>query len=156
MSRAHAVGGHTIIVAVPTNHRAEPPLSDFLEFSQNSKALDEHIVLTNDLVERGDESLDPVVAHGRELAIPEGSLPEGRKAFTCRYPDEDRALLGTVDVELVRRLFYGVLSREGLRREELASLCFRELDLKRGHIALDRNKTHDPRSWALSPDVARA
>ena len=96
--------------------------------------------------------------HLRESPIPRGWLPKikGRKAFTCLYPDEDRALLACVEVPLVRRLFYGVLSREGLRREELASLCFRELDLERGHIALDRNKTHDPRSWALCPDVARA
>jgi integrase len=52
-------------------------------------------------------------------------------------------------VPLIRRLFFGVLAREGLRREELASLRWRDLDLNKGHIALDRNKTDDPRSWAL-------
>ena len=32
---------------------------------------------------------------------------------------------------------------------------FRDVDLKRGRVRLDENKTDDPRAWALSPDVAR-
>ena len=39
---------------------------------------------------------------------------------------------------------------------ELAALRFRDLDLDRGYIALDENKTDDPRGWALDPHVASA
>jgi integrase len=94
----------------------------------------------------------------RENPIPRGWLPKvkGTKAFTHLYPDEDRTLLGCADVPLIRRLFFGVLTREGLRRGELAALRWRDLDLAKGHIALDRNKTNDPRSWALDAGVARA
>jgi integrase len=96
--------------------------------------------------------------HLRESPIPRGWLPKVKrtKAFSHLYPEEDRALLSCRDVDLARRLFFGILAREGLRREELASLSFKDLDLVRGHIALDRNKTDDPRSWALSPGVASA
>jgi integrase len=100
-----------------------------------------------------------------EVPVPRGWMPKVKltRAFTYLYPDEDRALLlssaGSDEgpgVPLIRRLFFGVLSREGLRREELASLRWRDLDLDKGHIALDRNKTDDPRSWALDPGVTRA
>ena len=96
--------------------------------------------------------------HRSDNPIPRGWLPKVRnaRAFTHLYPEEDRALLGCTDVPLIRRLFFGVLAREGLRREELASLRWRDLNLAKGHIALDRNKTDDPRSWALDPAVARA
>jgi integrase len=105
----------------------------------------------------------------KENPIPRGWLPKVRsaKAFTHLYPREDRALLacvgskasgdGVLDgVPLVRRLFFGVLAREGLRRDELGNLQWRDLELERGHIMLDENKTDDPRSWALDPSVARA
>ncbi len=102
--------------------------------------------------------------HRRETPIPKGWLPKVKTttAFSCLYPDEDRALLacapgeGTEGVPLVRRLAYGILAREGMRKGELASLRWRDLDLARGRVALDRNKTGDPRSWALDPGVARA
>jgi integrase len=100
----------------------------------------------------------------RENPIPRGWLPRGRtnKAFTCLWPKEDEALLrcvGTGDEPgppLVRRLFFGVLAREGMRREEAASLRWRDLDLERGVVRLDENKTDDARAWALDPGVARA
>ena len=57
---------------------------------------------------------------------------------------------------LLRRLFFGMLAQEGLRRDELGRMRWRDLDLERGHIVLDENKTDDPRSWALDPALARA
>ena len=98
--------------------------------------------------------------HIKENPIPRGWLPKVRqtKAFTHLYPDEDRTLLGCqeADVPLIHRLFFGVLAREGLRRDELGRIRWRDLDLGRGQIVLDENKTDDPRSWALDPAVARA
>ncbi len=98
--------------------------------------------------------------HITEVPIPRGWLPKVKasKALVYLYPEEDRALLGCTKekVPLVRRLFFGVLAREGLRREELAALRFRDLDLERGHIVLDQNKTDDPRGWALDPHVTAA
>jgi integrase len=108
--------------------------------------------------------------HRRENPIPRGWLPRVKqtKAFTYLHPDEDRALMacapasGEAEGEkndgtpLVRRLFFGVLAREGMRRDELGVLHWRDIDLDRGHVMLDTNKTDDPRSWALDPGVARA
>ena len=101
----------------------------------------------------------------KENPIPRGWLPKVRqvKAFTHVYPDEDRALLtcrsskeGEEGVPLVRRLFYGVLTREGMRRDELGHARWRDFDLTRGQVMLDENKTDDPRSWVLDPGVVRA
>jgi integrase len=78
------------------------------------------------------------------------------KAMTCLYPSEDRTLLACTDVPFVHRLFYGFLAREGLRSNEAQSLTWADLDLKRGSVRLDKNKTDDPRVWALDPGVARA
>ncbi len=96
--------------------------------------------------------------HIKENPIPRGWLPKVKatKAFTHLHPSEDAKLLAFVEVPIARRLFYGVLAREGLRRDELARLRFRDLDLERGSIVLDENKTNDPRSWALDPGVVRA
>ena len=51
---------------------------------------------------------------------------------------------------------YGVLVREGMRRSEGLALTWADLDLERGVVRLDVNKTDDPRSWALGEDVTRA
>lgn len=92
--------------------------------------------------------------------IPPKWLPRvhGQKAKECLFPDEDRTLLAapTVTVPLLRRLAYGFLAREGMRTDELASLRWRDVDLKRGRIILDENKTDDPRDWALDGGVLRA
>jgi integrase len=79
-----------------------------------------------------------------------------KKARTYLYADEDRLLLGCTDIYLVLRLIYGVLDREGLRVSEALTLDFVDLDLKNGIIHLDKNKTDDPRSWALDSSVAEA
>lgn len=95
----------------------------------------------------------------REMSpIPKGWLPRLKdgKAKECLYPDEDRALLACEDIPLVRRLAYGFLAREGMRTDELARLQWRDVDLVRGRVDLDANKTDDPRAWDLDPGVARA
>lgn len=55
---------------------AESALRCPLEYSQDPECLDEHVVLSDDLVERDHQRLEPVVAHDRELPIPEVALPE--------------------------------------------------------------------------------
>ncbi len=90
--------------------------------------------------------------------LPRGFLPRvgDNKAKLHLYPEEDAKLLGCKSVPIVHRLLYGVLAREGMRSSEATTLEWTDLDLKRGAVALDRNKTDDPRAWALRPDVAEA
>jgi integrase len=40
-----------------------------------------------------------------------------------------------------------------MRLDEALSLEVSDLDLKNGGIHLDRNKTDDPRRWALNPSA---
>lgn len=90
--------------------------------------------------------------------LPAGFLPNvgKRKALSFLYPDEDRRLLSCDAVPLAYRVLYGVLAREGMRRGEAASISWAELDLERGAVAIDRNKTDDARAWALDQGVTRA
>lgn len=74
------------------------------------------------------------------------------------YPDEDGLLMRAPadKVPLPFRLLYGFLAREGMRSaSEAASLTWADVDLVRGAINLDENKTDDPRSWVLDPGVVR-
>ena len=91
--------------------------------------------------------------------IPRGFLPRSSanaKAKACLYPSEDAALLACTDVPLWRRMLWGVLAREGMREGEALKLTWADLDLERGVVRLDTNKTDDPRAWALGSDVAAA
>ena len=90
--------------------------------------------------------------------LPRGFQPnaKGSKALTYLYPDEDRALLGCADVALPWRVFYGFLAREGMRRGEAEALTWGDLDLDRGAVKLDENKTSEPRVWSLDPGVTPA
>ncbi len=90
--------------------------------------------------------------------IPRGFLPTNskHKAMAYLYPDEDAQLLACVKVPLPHRLLWGFLAREGMRLGEALSLTFGDLDLERGAVKLDKNKTDDPRAWVLSPGVANA
>lgn len=90
--------------------------------------------------------------------IPRGFVPAPRsnKALSYLYPDEDRALLRCAAVPLGCRMLYGVLAREGMREGEARSLTWSDLDLERGAVRLDENKTDDPRAWSLDPGVTRA
>ena len=94
----------------------------------------------------------------KDNPVPRGWLPRltNEKAKECLYPDEDRALLACTDVPLIWRLFFGMAAREGGRTDEQASLVWRDVDLERGRISLDENKTDDPRDWDLDPGVWRA
>ena len=90
--------------------------------------------------------------------LPKGFLPKpgAQKAKVYLYPDEDRVLLANVDIPLVRRVFYGFLAREGMRESEALALRWTDLDLDKGAVKLDTNKTDDARTWALDPGVCRA
>jgi integrase len=96
--------------------------------------------------------------------LPVGFLPKVKntKATAYLYPDEDAALLKCQGddekpgVPLVRRVLYGFLAREGLRLGEALALRWADLDLERGTVNLDKNKTDDPRFWVLAPGVAAA
>lgn len=88
--------------------------------------------------------------------LPKGFLPKTgpSKAKGYLYPEDDARLLGCRDVPLDLRAFYGFLDREGTRASEAEALTWRDLDLDRGAVKLDENKTDDPRAWALSSGVA--
>ncbi|AKV04574.1 hypothetical protein AKJ09_11237 [Labilithrix luteola] len=90
--------------------------------------------------------------------LPRGFLPKlrKRKAKAALYPDEDARLLGTTTIPLPSRVFYGFLAREGMRSSEALHMTWGDLDLTRGAVRLDVNKTDDPRSWALDPGTAEA
>ena len=105
----------------------------------------------------------------KENPIPPGWLPKlgDGLAKECLYPDEEAILLGgrlvhdrhpkghLTEVPLLRRLAYGFLAREGMRVDEMGTLRWSDVDLKRGRVILDENKTDDPRDWDLQPDVVR-
>ncbi len=92
--------------------------------------------------------------------IPKGFMPKVKreKAMTYLYPDEDAKLMACQDrqVPLALRVFFGFLAREGLRAGEAAGLTLADVDLRRGALRLDENKTDDPRAWALDPGVVGA
>lgn len=104
-----------------------------------------------------------LIAHN---PLPPGFLPkiDNAKAKQYLYPDEEAQLLRCVAVPLEYRIAYGILAREGMRagelvgntKEKIASLPWSAFDLKRGVIQLDRNKTRDPRAWALDESTKRA
>ena len=90
--------------------------------------------------------------------LPKGWLPRiGKpKAKSFLYPKEEAALLANRTIDVRYRMLIGFLCREGMRKNEARSLSWSDLDLDNGTVTLDRNKTNAPRSWPLSPDVARA
>ena len=90
--------------------------------------------------------------------LPRGFLPKvgTAKAKVYVYPTEDARLMACKTVPLWRRVLWGVLAREGMREGELVSLTWSCLDLERGVLTLDENKTDDPRAWAMNPAVVRA
>jgi len=90
--------------------------------------------------------------------LPKGFLPKvaSNKAKTYLYPDEDARLMGCKGVPLVMRVCYGILIREGFRVSELLGLTWSDVDLDRGVVVLESNKTDEPRSWVLDPGVVEA
>lgn len=87
--------------------------------------------------------------------LPPGFLPKVKTtvAFASLMPREDAALLACVAVPLDRRVLYAFLAREGCRVSEAVGLRWSDLNLRDGVVTLDRNKTDDPRAWALDPGV---
>ncbi len=90
--------------------------------------------------------------------LPSGWLPriQTNKAKAWLYPSEDKQLMRCKEVPLDRRMLWGFLAREGMRLNEAMGLRWSDIDLERGSVRLDANKTDDPRAWALRPDVSRA
>lgn len=90
--------------------------------------------------------------------VPTNFLPKigAQKAHQWLYPAEDAALLACDAVPLHWRLFWGFLYREGLRCSEALALNVGDVDLHTGVLTLNKNKTNDPRAWALRPDVREA
>jgi integrase len=90
-----------------------------------------------------------------------GFMPKAGRppAYPYLYPDEDRKLLGAPaeKVPLCYRVLWGFLAREGCRVGEACELRVAAgVDLERGVISIDKNKTGDARPWPLDPDVAIA
>ncbi len=102
--------------------------------------------------------LSVFLGHLANNPLPKGFIPSPgpRKAMVYLYPDEEAKLLSTPSIPLCDRVLYGFLAREGLRVSEALAAEWSDIDLERGAIVLDMNKTNDPRAWALSSDVARA
>jgi integrase len=90
--------------------------------------------------------------------LPRGFLPQpgSRPALSYLYPAEDARLLACTEVPLGMRLLYGMLAREGLRLGEALELRWRHLDLTHGTVRLERTKTGEARTWALSDGVVAA
>lgn len=90
--------------------------------------------------------------------IPPSFLPKitNDKAKSFLYPEEDERLMACPDVPFAYRLLYGLLAREGLRVGEALALKWTDLDLKKGTIRLDANKTDSPRAWAMAPGTKEA
>jgi len=89
--------------------------------------------------------------------LPRGWLPKPgkRMARFYLYPNEEAALLGCKKITLIRRLLYGFLNREGMRKDEARRLEWTDITAA-GEVQLDQNKTDDPRSWALDPSTFAA
>lgn len=91
--------------------------------------------------------------------IPRGWLPRvpraSQKQQAIAYPAEHDAFVASA-APIAVRLFAGFVAREGMRHDEAGRLTWADVDLERGLVRLDENKTDDPRAWALRPSVARA
>lgn len=90
--------------------------------------------------------------------LPSGWLPkvQTRHHYSCMYPREEAMLLAHTDTNEAFRLFCGVLNREGMRLSELLDSEWWQWNLDEGTFTTTRTKTHDPRMWAVRPDVADA
>jgi len=90
--------------------------------------------------------------------LPSGWMPRlgATKKQEMIHTDEHDTYLARSEVPLMSRLFAGPLAREGMRHDEGEQLTWGDLDLKRGLVRLDENKTDDPRSWTLNPSVSRS
>ena len=90
--------------------------------------------------------------------IPRGWLPKlrGKVAYPILLRGEDAALLATTTVPLWRRLIYGLLHREGIRRGDVECLRWRQLDLVLGTLRVEADKTDHARLFKLDRGVVAA
>lgn len=92
--------------------------------------------------------------------LPRGWLPKlhpkDRKHYTCLFPREEGQFLEHAETPIALRLFFGVLSREGMRLSELWDSAWWQWNLVEGTFTTAKTKTGDSRMWAIRPDVARA
>jgi integrase len=94
--------------------------------------------------------------------FPPGWLPPANKTKERSYlfPQEEAKLLAFEECPLVRRLFFGFLAREGMRRENAVTVEWSNLtlDLPQGEalIVLDMTKNGRGGSWRLDPGTAEA
>ncbi len=96
--------------------------------------------------------------HLKVSPLPKGFLPRlgKKKAKAALYPDEESSVMACETIPLANRILYGFVAREGMRSSEALRMTWSDLDLKRGAVKLDKNKTDDPRAWALDPGTAEA
>ena len=118
-----------------------------------------------------------LVAHN---PIPSNALPKVRTSIALQflYPDEDAQAMKCVAFPIGYRLLFGFLARMGWRRadalggevervedevddvaedlDDVPPLTWSRLDLKRGVVFIDRDKTKDPRPMPLDPGTWRA
>jgi len=87
--------------------------------------------------------------------LPTGWLPRvsNNKAKGLLYPDEEATTLACTKHEIHWRVFFGFLARSGFRVDEAAGLTIADVDLVRGVVTLDENKTDDPRAPTYGPEV---
>jgi integrase len=90
--------------------------------------------------------------------IPRGWLPKlGRKVnFPILLPREDLQLMEAISVPLNRRLVYGFLHREGVRRGDAERLRWRQVDLELRTLRIESDKTQAGRLFMMNPGVQRA
>lgn len=90
--------------------------------------------------------------------IPKGFLPNGTRELAKQflYVGEEAQLLRCEEVPLGYRMLYGFLARNGCRISEALALEWKDINLADKVLSLDKNKTDDPRSWALADDVVMA
>jgi integrase len=104
------------------------------------------------------EHADAAKAAASLTATP-GWLPKAPRADTIAkealLPSEEARLLrgettgGGDPVPLAYQAVYLLMHREGMRKGEVQQLTWADLDLKRGMVSLDENKTDRPRSSGL-------
>jgi integrase len=91
----------------------------------------------------------------RASPLPSGWMPSAsnNKAKGLLYPDEEAQTMACTKHDLSWRVFFGFLARSGLRADEGAGLRISDVDLARGVVTLDENKTDDPRAPTYGPEV---
>ena len=87
--------------------------------------------------------------------------PNPPKNGSFLFPSEDAQLMGNKKVNLVWRVFWGFLAREGIRAGNAVEIKWSDLVLDiegstGGHLTLDDSKTGEPIVFALDPGTAEA